>query len=68
MRLAVLFLLASAVLPSVSRAQVPVFAITKENSAVNFSVKASVSLEGVFDKWDDRSRTLRLMSPREFWT
>ena len=52
MRLTVLFLLASAVLPSVSRAQVPVFAITKENSAVNFSVKASVSLEGVFDKWD----------------
>ena len=44
--------IASAVFPSLSRAQVPVFAITKDESSVNFSVKASVALEGKFDKWD----------------
>jgi polyisoprenoid-binding protein YceI len=53
MRLTVLFcLVASTVLPSLSRAQVPVFAITPEESSIQFSVKASVSLEGKFDKWD----------------
>jgi polyisoprenoid-binding protein YceI len=52
MRLVVLCLVASAVFPSVSRAQVPVFAFTKEESAINFSVKASVALEGKFDQWD----------------
>jgi polyisoprenoid-binding protein YceI len=44
--------LASAVFPSLSRAQVPVIAFTKEESAINFSVKASVALEGKFDQWD----------------
>jgi polyisoprenoid-binding protein YceI len=44
--------LASAVFPSLSRAQVPVIAFTKEESAINFSVKASVALEGKFDRWD----------------
>jgi hypothetical protein len=34
--------LASAVFPSLSRAQVPVIAFTKEESAINFSVKASL--------------------------
>jgi polyisoprenoid-binding protein YceI len=52
MRLTVLCLLAYAVLPSISRAQVPVFEFNKEDSAANFSVKASVALEGKFDKWD----------------
>ena len=52
MRLVVLCLVASAVFPSVSRAQVPVIAFTKEDSAINFSVKASVALEGKFDQWD----------------
>ena len=51
-RLAVLCLLVFAVLPVVSRAQVPVFEVMKADSAVNFSVKASVALEGKFDKWD----------------
>jgi len=50
-RLAVFFL-ASAVFPSLSRAQVPVFKITKEGSSVKFSVKASVAINGTFDKWD----------------
>jgi len=52
MRLAVLCLVASAVLPLPSRAQVPVFKITQEDSTVKFSVKASVALEGTFEKWD----------------
>jgi len=56
MRLVVLCLLASAVLPSVSRAQapagVPVIKITKEDSSIKFHVKASVAIDGTFDKWD----------------
>ena len=39
--------------PSVSRAQnVPVFEIKPVDSSVKFFVKASVALEGNFDKWD----------------
>jgi polyisoprenoid-binding protein YceI len=53
MRLAVLCLLASAALPSLSRAQeAPVFKITTEDSSVKFAVKASVAINGTFDKWD----------------
>ena len=52
MRLAVLCLLVSAMLPSVSRAQAPVFKITPEESTVQFFVKASVAIEGKFEKWD----------------
>ena len=52
MRLAFLCLLVSAMLPSVSRAQAPVFKITPEESTVQFFVKASVALEGKFEKWD----------------
>jgi polyisoprenoid-binding protein YceI len=51
-RLGILCLLASALLPLVSRAQVPVFGLTQEGSTVQFSVKASVALAGKFDKWD----------------
>lgn len=56
MRLAVLCFLASAVLSSVSRAQapaeIPVIEITKEGSSIKFHVKASVAIDGTFDKWD----------------
>jgi polyisoprenoid-binding protein YceI len=52
MRLTALCLLASAAFPSVSRAQVPVFVVTPEESSIKFFVKASVALEGTFDKWD----------------
>jgi polyisoprenoid-binding protein YceI len=52
MRLAVLCLLAFSVFPSVCRAQAPVFAIAQEESSIKFSVKASVALEGTFDKWN----------------
>jgi len=33
-------------------ADVPVIQITKEGSSVRFAVKASVSIEGTFDKWE----------------
>jgi polyisoprenoid-binding protein YceI len=62
MRLAtVLCLIASALFPSPSPAQgVPVFVITPEDSSIKFFVKASVALEGNFDKWD---ATLTYTSP-----
>jgi polyisoprenoid-binding protein YceI len=53
MRLAILCLLVSSVLPSASHAQtVPVFTIARKASTIEFSVKASVALEGTFEKWD----------------
>jgi polyisoprenoid-binding protein YceI len=52
MRSAVLCFLASAVLLSASRAQAPVFAVTPEDSSIKFYVKASVAINGNFDKWD----------------
>ena len=51
-RLAVFSVLVFAVLPSLSRAQTPIFVITPEGSAIKFSVKASVAIGGTFDKWD----------------
>jgi len=52
MRLAIFCLVASVTLPSLSRAQVPVFVISQEGSNVQFSVKASVAIQGKFDKWE----------------
>ncbi len=52
MRLPVLCLLASALLPPLAQAQAPVFAIVPEQSSIKFFVSASVSLEGTFEKWD----------------
>ena len=60
MRLAILCLVASALLPPLSRAQAPVFAITPENSSIKFHVKASVDLTGTFEKW---TATLTFTSP-----
>ena len=51
-RLAVVYFLACAALPSLSRAQAPAFVITPEDSTITFCVKASVDLHGSFDKWD----------------
>jgi polyisoprenoid-binding protein YceI len=59
-RLAAVGLLVAAVLPSVSRAQAPIFVITPEESSIKFYVKASVALVGNFDKWD---ATLTFTSP-----
>jgi polyisoprenoid-binding protein YceI len=53
MRLVALCLLASVLLPSLSRAQdVPVFVITPVQSSIKFDVKASVAIGGTFDKWN----------------
>ena len=52
MRFTVLCLLVSAMLPSVTRARVPVFEITPEESDVKFFVKASVAIDGTFKKWE----------------
>ncbi len=61
MRLAsLLCLFASVVFPSSSLAQAPVFVITPETSSIKFFVKASVELQGNFEKWD---ATLTFSSP-----
>jgi|SRR5579863_8001203 len=60
MRLAVLFLVMSILLPSAILAQVPVFTVTPEESDVKFFVKASVAIEGKFNKWE---ATLTFPSP-----
>jgi polyisoprenoid-binding protein YceI len=52
MRLAVVSLLVSTMFPLVSLAQVPVFTVTPEQSDVKFFVKASVAIEGKFNKWE----------------
>jgi polyisoprenoid-binding protein YceI len=52
MRFAVLCFVVSLALPSVSKAQVPVFKFSTEDSSVKFAVKASVAINGTFDKWD----------------
>jgi polyisoprenoid-binding protein YceI len=57
----IILILATALVPSASQAQaVPVFAITPEESSVAFNVKASVALQGTFDKWN---ATLTFTSP-----
>jgi polyisoprenoid-binding protein YceI len=59
---ALLLLFAAATfLTSLAQAQVPVFVISPPpQSTVKFSVKASVAIEGTFDKWD---ATLTFASP-----
>ncbi|MGB8985958.1 MAG: YceI family protein [Candidatus Sulfotelmatobacter sp.] len=52
MQLAVFCFVACVVLPSLSRAQAPVFEITQADSKITFYIKSSVALEGTFDKWD----------------
>src|SRR5579863_1901357 len=60
MPLAVLPLILSAALPLLSRAEAPVFVVTPEDSSIKFFVKASVAINGAFDKWD---ATLTMTSP-----
>src|SRR5215469_4145014 len=52
MRTAILSLVASLLLSVPGRTQVPVVKITTADSTVKFSVKASVPIDGTFDKWD----------------
>jgi polyisoprenoid-binding protein YceI len=49
---AALCLVAAMVFAPASRAQVPVFEITPVDSTVKFAVKASVAIEGTFEKWE----------------
>jgi polyisoprenoid-binding protein YceI len=55
-KLTICCLLASLLFASVTRAQapaeVPVFEISKAGSTVKFDVKASVTIDGTFDRWD----------------
>jgi polyisoprenoid-binding protein YceI len=50
--LALLPFLAAALLAPMSLAQVPVFAVSPQQSSIKFFVKASVALTGNFEKWD----------------
>jgi polyisoprenoid-binding protein YceI len=50
--LTVFCLLALALLPSSAQAQGPIFTVTPEGSDVKFFVKASVAIDGKFDKWE----------------
>jgi len=60
-RFAALCVMTSGVLALVSRAQdVPVSAISKEESSVKFFVKSSIPVAGTFEKWD---ATLTFKSP-----
>jgi polyisoprenoid-binding protein YceI len=60
-RVAVLGIMASGLLASTSPAQdVPVAAISKEESSVKFFVKSSIPVAGTFEKWD---ATLIFTSP-----
>lgn len=52
MRLTILLLAVVFVLAPLTQAQVPVFEITPVTSTINFGVKASVPIEGKFDKWE----------------
>jgi polyisoprenoid-binding protein YceI len=52
MRLTLFLLTASAILPQLSGAEVPVVVFTADTSSVKFFVKASVAIEGTLDKWD----------------
>jgi len=58
--MALLPLIAAALIAPLSLAQVPVFAVTPQQSSIKFFVKASVELQGNFDKWD---ATLTFTSP-----
>jgi polyisoprenoid-binding protein YceI len=49
---ALLLFFSAALLAPLSLAQVPVFAVTPQQSSVKFFVKSSVALAGTFDKWD----------------
>ncbi len=62
MRPAYFLLLASALVPSLAHAQVPVFEISPVNSTIKFDVKSSVKIVGKFDKWD---ASLTFTSPEE---
>jgi len=52
MRATLVGFLVAVVLSVPGRAQAPVFKVTPVVSTIRFSVKASVAIDGTFDKWD----------------
>lgn len=64
MRLTIVCLVAFVLFPSLSLAQAPaeapVFEIAPSKSSIKFAVKATVSIEGTFDKWE---ASLKFKSP-----
>jgi polyisoprenoid-binding protein YceI len=58
--LALLPMLAVILLPPPTQAQAPVFVVTPGTSTIKFNVKASVAIQGNFEKWD---ATLTFTSP-----
>jgi polyisoprenoid-binding protein YceI len=60
--LELVWMLACAVAPSISRAQAPVFVIAPGENWIKFHVKASTNIAGKFDKWD---ASLTFTSPKE---
>jgi polyisoprenoid-binding protein YceI len=60
LRTSILCLLVFAALPSVNRAQAPVFKFETGESTIKFDVESSVAIVGKFDKWD---ATLTFTSP-----
>jgi polyisoprenoid-binding protein YceI len=62
MKFATFCLFACVLFPSISRAQAPVFEIEKEESRIDFHVKASVKIAGKFDSWD---ASMKFTSPDE---
>lgn len=61
-RLAMFGLLLSALFPSLSRAQAPVFEVMPLQSSIKFDVDASIDIKGKFDKWN---ANLTFTSPDE---
>jgi polyisoprenoid-binding protein YceI len=61
MKWILLGLLALVVAPTVGRADAPVFSILPDGSSVTFRVKASVPIQGRFDRWNS---TLTFTSPK----
>lgn len=61
-RWAIFGLLLSAVFPSLSRAQAPVFEVIPVQSSIKFDVESSIDIKGKFDKWNAR---LTFTSPDE---
>src|ERR1700739_530887 len=61
-RFAIVGLVLSAVFPSLSRAQAPVFEVIPIQSSIKFDVKSSIDIKGKFDKW---TANLTFTSPDE---
>ena len=50
--MALLWLVVSGIFASASRAQVPTYEVTPEESSIKFGVDSSVSIKGTFEKWN----------------